>query len=257
MTTYYFLAAALPELAIGEPPEISFHVLSLLLRLNLKPADLHFADVLRRFYDITNVRAFWREKPLEHYGTLSENDLEEAILTGEGLPEYVYDFLEKYVSPKERFDAFPNLLMTYFREEMKSKNWFVQTYLRFEWECRLVLMAMRAKQMQRDVSLELHAFDDPLVSLILAQKDAKRFEPPERFSKLKTLFSDHCEDPKKMHQALCEYRFKEIEKMYGIQTLSLDRILAYMMQLILVEKYLQLDKEKGLGMIDEKVRKVQ
>jgi len=258
MTTYYFLAAALPELQIGEPPEISFHVLSLLLKWNLSRKDLQYTEVLRRLYDILNIRAFWRGEPLDEHGTMNENDLEEALLTGSGFPEYVYEFLDRYADREERLNAFSRLLFLYFKREKEHANPFLRNYLQFEWEWRLVVMALRAKLYEKEVALELQeeGQEDELIGSILAQKDAKHFEPPVRLISLKTLFMENYGRPEKLHQALCEYRFKHIEKMYGIEVLGEARIFAYMMQLILVEEWLELDKKKGLSFIDERVKEV-
>lgn len=115
-----------------------------------------------------------------------------------------------------------------------------------------MLMAFRAKKLGRDVAYELQ-FEDPyndFVAQILAQKDSKAYEPPEKYSDLKALFEEHYDAPLQLHQALFEYQFQLLDNWVGFDQFSIDRILAYTVQLILVEKWLELDKKKGMEIVE-------
>ncbi len=255
-TNYYFLATSLPELQIGYPPDINFLEFNFLLNVNLTKEDYALTKVMRRYYDIHNIRAFWNGESLDPRGFYNENDLEESLVTRMGLPEYVYTFLERYESKDERLYHFPSLITSYFKEESEKAEGFLKHYLTFEREWRLVLTGFRANKQGRDIVKELQ-FEDPydeVVAQILAQKDSKSYEPPSRYGDLKALFEEHYENPLEMHQALCEYRFQKIEEMYEIDFFSIGRILAYLAQLIIVEKWLELDKKKGLEVIDTIVK---
>ena len=146
---YYFLAAALPELTLGYPPDLSFHEFEFMLKLNLDPTDFSQVTVIRRFYDIQNIREFWKGKPLDERGNLDENALEDALLTYMGLPEYVYTFMDQYETIDERLQHFPELVSTYFKEEIQGASPFLKQYLSFERDWRLVLCGFRAKQLGR------------------------------------------------------------------------------------------------------------
>ena len=49
---------------------------------------------------------------------------------------------------------------------------------------------------------------------------------------------------------MIEYRFKKIQDLLGTELFTIDRILGYMIQLIMIEKWNQLDKQKGKAIID-------
>ena len=253
---YYFLASALPELQIGYPPDINFMTMDALLKVNLTKADYLLTRILRRYYDIQNIRAFWLGEEIDPRGVYNEVDLEESLVTRLGLPEYVYTFLEKYDSKESRIKHFPALVTAYFSEESENAEGFLKEYLIFERELRIVLIGFRAKKMGRDLTAELQYEDpyDEIVAQVLAQKDSKTYEPPSRFGDLKALFEQHSDEPLKLHQAICEYRFQKIEGMYEIDMFSIGRILAYLAQLIIVERWLELDKNKGLEVIDTIVK---
>lgn len=252
MTNYYFLATALPPLQIGVRPEINFDELEFLFRINLTEKDYAKTEVIRRFYDILNIRAFWKGEELDPYGTLDPLALEEALLSREGLPEYVYSFTDQYDSIDSRIHHFPKLLTTYFTVESERATGFLRDYLAFERSWRLVLVGLRAKQLGRDLLTELQFEDagDDIVAQLLAQKDAKSFVPPEEYQSLDPLFEEHAKAPLELYQALNEYRFRKIESLVGIDLFSIDNILGYMVQLIALEKWFELDKKKGMLLVE-------
>lgn len=255
---YYFLAASLPDIEIGTPPDLSFYQLSYLLRENLRKEDLAQTIVMRRYYDLQNIRAFLLENPLDHRGFYDENRLEENLLTQSGFPEYVFSFLNRYEQLEERIKNFPSLIADYFRFESEKATGFLKEYLLFERDWRLIQTAFRAKRLGRDVVEELQ-FEDPydeIVAQILAQKDAKTFEPPTRYSNLKALFDQHADVPMELHQAFCEYRFQKIDSLSRGELFSMERILSYMAQLIIVEKWLELDEQKGMEVVKGIVEEV-
>lgn len=258
MKNYYFVATALPPLQFGVTPEMNFEEFTWLLKMNLTPEDYKSTQVIRRYYDIQNIRSFWKGEELDPRGNLNEVDLEEALLSREGLPEYVYDFIDRYDSNESRLQNFPALVAAYFQEESKEAEGLLREYLEFERGWRLVLVGFRAKQLGKDLATELQ-FEDPqddLVVQILAQKDAKTFVPPDGYQDLQPIFEAHVNDPLGLHMALCEYRYKKLESFAGIDLFSLDRILGYMARLILIEKWIELDKKKGLDIADKVLRTV-
>lgn len=256
MTQYYFLATALPALHFGAPPDITFQEFDTIVRENLTESDRHWFLVLRRYYDIQNMRAFWKGESFDPYGTWNEKELEEALLDRIGVPAYIDSFLDAYSDTKDRLEHFPELIGAYFRVEAEEAKGFVKEYLDFERELRLVLVAIRAKALNRDLLKELQ-FEDPsetLVAHILAQKDAPEYEPPERFQALKQIFQDHASDPLDLHQALCQFRYDAVQQMVGVQMFSLDRILGYTVRLIMVLMWLDLDAKRGIKMVDEMIK---
>lgn len=253
MTNYYFVASALPPLQIDLPPELKFHEFENLLKDNLTDADLAKVYVMRFYYDIHNMRAFWKNEALDPRGNLNEVELEEALITKGGLPAYVQDFLESYTTNESRSHHFSAIPVAYFAAESVYASGFLQRYLTFEREWRLVMTAFRAKQLGRDLTVELQ-FEDPnddFVAQILAQKDAKTYTPPDEYQELKPLFETHSNDPLALHLALCEYRFKKIQELFGVDIFSIDRILGYMARLIIVEKWQALNKEKGMELVNK------
>jgi len=252
MARYFYLVTALPELQIGLSPDLSLQEITFLLETNLSRSDLAQAYRVKNFFDIENIRSFWSGFPINREGNFDEVSLEEALVGRTGLPSYVYDYMDRYENKEDRLKHFSSLLSTYFREEIARSNGFLRRMLKIEREQRLVLAALRAKKLGRDPLYEFQYEDpeDPLVAQILAQKDAKVYEPPEEYHELRSLYELHQENPLELQKALVEYRFRKIDELVGLEVFTLDRVLAYIFQWILAEKWVLLDRKKGQQIIN-------
>lgn len=254
---YYFVATSLPDLKVGEKPDITLEELGKLLIDNLSKGDYEQVKALRRFYDILNIRAFLLKEPLDPYGNLNAYDLEEALISRDGIPAYLAQYLNKYESTEERLRHFSELVAVFAREETEDATGFLKEYLAFERDLNLVLVGLRAKQLNRDIAVELQ-YEDPeedLIAQILSQKDAKVYEPPEKFNDLTILFKEYYKSPLEFYKALCEYRFWKIDDMVPFDdTFSINRILAYLAQFVIVKKWLELDKQKGSQIVDNLIK---
>lgn len=258
MANYYFLGTLLPELRLDEPPEIGFREYEQLLKENLTEKDLSRTRIIRNLFDILNLRLYWKGEPLDPLGNLDESGFEEALATRSMLPPYFFDFIDKHESPEERIRCFPELLATFFREEIRRATGFFKQYFILERELRLVLAAFRAKKLNRDILPDLQYEDpeDPFVAQILAQKDAPDYEPPEKYEELKSVFDKYSGKPLELQKAMFEFRIQKVEEMLGLEQFSADRILAYLVELMLVEKWQHLDKQKGIEIVDSMLKEI-
>lgn len=247
MANYYFLAATLPPLVLGEKPEFSFDELISLIDVNVKGEDLEKMVVFRRWIDLNNIRALYLEEKIDSRGNLSEKELDQALLLQDGFPEYVFDFLDRFEEVGEKIRFFPGLLADYFREEALKQEGFLKSYLEFERNWRLVLMAIKAKELGRDVAEELQFEDlkDAVVLDVLMQKDAPSYEPPPEFASLQEQYLAFGKDPWEQFKAVMEWRFKQIEDLVEKPLFSIDWILSYMARLLIAEEFCNLEVAKG------------
>ena len=260
MGSYYFLAGLLPDLEVGHPPSLPYPQLRGLFHSHLSAKDYQKFVTLRLYVDIDNLRSFWlgggHFDSFDPRGNFNQKELEEALFWEQELPEYVVNFIHDHERPADKLKHFPKLVNQYFREEIEKQTGFLREYLTFEREWRLVLLGFRAKVLGRDLSAELQ-FEDPfdlIVHQIMAQKDAKSYEPPAEYQELKHVFESHKDDPLALHKALCHFRFNRIERMVDQEIFSIDRILAFVVQLAIVEKWQELDEEEGRLIVDTIVK---
>jgi hypothetical protein len=245
---YYFLLSSFPPIGLRSAPEMTFKELKDLLTLNLTPKDLGLLRALLLPIEIYNIRALWLGAALDERGSLSPNELEEALLVRENLPPYLIDFLDRYETKEERLNAFPSLFASLYADKEGELTPFLRKLYRFERERTLILAALRAKRSGRDIVKELQFEDpgDPLVADILAQRDAVDYQPPTEFGDLKILFVEKAHDPEKLNRAILEYRLKKIEEMEEDENpFSIDRVLGFVARFLIVDSWFHLDQELG------------
>ncbi len=252
MGNYYFVAASLPTLVLGQKPEITFDELMKRLEINLSKKDLEQVSVMRRLIDIQNMRSLLLEEPIDPRGNLDEKELDEALLIQNILPGYVFDFLDQFETLPDRLRNFFGLFSKFFLEETPKQSGFLKKYLIFEHQWRLVMAALRAKDLNRDVTHELQFedFSDTLVAQILAQRDAASYEPPPEWQELKELILSCGPDPWQRYKAFATWRFKKIDEMVERPLFSIDWILGYIARLIICENWVELDETKGKMILD-------
>ena len=252
MGHYYFVVPSLPPLSLLDLPEITFSELMVRLETCLSRKDLEKVKTLRLFIDICNIRSLLMEEPVDPRGNLGEKELDESLLIQTALPDYVFEFLGQFEKVSDKIRNFPGLLALFFNREIENQEGFLKSYFQFEREWRLVLAALRAKQLGRDIAKELQFEEptEPLVAQILAQKDSDRYDPPMEYNDLKELVSTSYADPWLQQAAFVEYRFHKIADMTHAAAFSIDQILSYVAQLMLVEDKNALDAERGKMILD-------
>lgn len=253
MPNYYFVVNALPDIALGVAPELSFKEVREMLALNLSAEDLRKVKELLRPIDLYNIRALWLGMPLDDKGNYPGKELEEVLLVKEGLPAYLDEFLERYETVAERLRNFSCLSVSLFQEAGQRFEGFLKRYFQLQRELRLVLTAIRAKQTGRDLVRELQFEDasDPFVAEIIAQRDTPDYTPPLEYTELKTIFIEHQTNPQKLNYELLQFEYKKIEELEENQHFTMDRILGYLARLILVESWQMLDRNRGVMTVEQ------
>jgi hypothetical protein len=253
MSKYYYLACALPKISLKTKPEMSFEELVFMLDINLYENDKKKLEILRQFIDINNLRMLWLNEEINNRGNLNKAQLEDVILIKNFFPEFVFDFLDKYEKKEDKIKNFSFLIVSFFNEVIARSSGFLKFYFELERETRLILTALRAKKLSRDISYELQFEDlhDTLVAYILAQKDMESFEPPKKYEKLKNIYKENINDPKNMHLSFLEYKFNKIEKYAQQKPFTIDQILSYVVLLMIVEDFYRLNAEIGKEKIEK------
>ena len=253
MNKYYFLLCSLPSVNIGAKPFVSFVELENYLDWNLTEADKKVLYSFKQYIDIKNLKNMWMDRGIDSRGNLDEKTIHEISLTEDFIPGYVLDYLKKYISIDERINNFSLLEMEFFKYEIENpKSDFLHRYFSFERETRLILTALRAKTLKIDISKELEGEDkkDPLVDNILSEKEAKVYTPPKEYEKLRDIYLKSQDNPKELYKSFLEYCFNKYGDFSEKDPFTIDQILGYLANLILVEDFYYLDQEKGKLVVD-------
>lgn len=252
---YYFLAPSLPTLCVGEWPDLTYEELMHRLSLNLTKDDFEQVIELKRMIDLNNIRAFFLGTPIDFRGNLNEKELDDAILTESELPGYVFSFLKRFQTKEERMENLSFVWAEFFQEAIEQSKGFVKRYFTFEHEWRLVMTALRAQKLHRDVSEELKYEDPthPVVAHLLAQQESPAFVVPDGYGDLVEKYHACGGDPWRHHEVFSKWRFERIGELAEGPLFAVDWVLAYLAQHLLVEEELRLSLEKGEELLRESV----
>ncbi len=256
MSKYFFLGSILPPLKVGSDPGIVFEDLMTLFRDNMSTSDLEKIKDILTYVDIKNVQSLLKKEELDHRGNLNEKELDEAIVSQLGLPEYVFKHLEETELIQEQLRHFPKVFIAYFKEMKKKYRGFLKGYFCFEHEWRVLLAGYRAKNLGLDPGVELQHedFHDPLVAQVLAQKDAPFFEFPFEYADLGEKLKNAHGKPKMQYEVMANYRFCRVGDEVQDVPFSADYLLGYLVQLMIVEDAYALDEKQGNQMLSEIVK---
>lgn len=257
MDEYYFFVSLLPPLEIGHVPSLGFSELKALMDVNLKKSDRKIVRTFLSLIDFENMRALWSGEPFDQHGNYNREQMVHAIAdetwpNGETFPWFLSEYLEKYRTPEDRLRHFPLLLSQFFTFQIENETGFLRDYFAFQRDIRLVMLGFRTKKLGKDLAEQLQYEDgtDEIVAFILAQRDSKSFEPPFEYKELRPIFDEYASDPLELYQAFYVYQFNHIIELWGGEPFGLGRILNYLARLILVERWLELDVQKGIHVVD-------
>lgn len=253
MGNYFFLAPSLSPLSLDEKPDLSFDDLIHRFDMNLSRSDSLKVKAVRRMIDFLNIRSHFLGAKFDSRGNLSERDFDDALLAQSDLPDYFFQFLDKYKENEERLRYFFALFSDFLSDEISTQSGFLKTFFVFERQWRLVMLAIRSKQQKRALEFALQFEDptDPLVAQILSQRDAPTYTPPPEFFDLKDRYVACGPDPWELYLSLREWRFKKIAEMSYRFPFSIDWILGYFIQYLIVDDGFRLDKQAGAELLEK------
>ena len=255
MSHYYFLTSALPPLELVTSPDISTDELYQLLEDNLSISDKKKWRIIRLYIDILNIRQLFRGDELDPRGSFSAKELEDVIKEEGYFPSYLYAFLEEYESVQDRLRNFSKVLSAFFIEETEKASGFLKKYLEFERDFHLVMVGFRSNKMHSELSYELQYEDPttPIVAQMLAGKDSPEFDFPYEFAELGEMLTNKKCSPIEEYQLVLQYKFEKIQSMLEGSLFTVDVILGYLIQLMLIEDRFKLDQENGMKRIEEMI----
>lgn len=249
MSDYYYVIASLPSIVFGEKPPISFHSVMWRLKANLKEIDL---DRIRRFlllFDFFNLKRFWEEKPLDNWGFLDRKGIDEALLVESELPDFLFEFLDKYKDRQARVLYFSELLSIFFNKMIAEEKGFLKSYLTLQRNVRLLSCAVLT---ERKIEEELFFEDikEPDIDDLLKKKENYSDVDFDYASLVKSLKNTR-KNPLELYKEFMFFQFNQIDELMIYHPFSMDQILGYLAKLKIVEEMSKLDPEMGKKVIDQ------
>lgn len=251
MKGYFFVSTFLPPLQFGSPPPVRFERVAALFEENLGARDLKKVRKLLSLVDLQNVPRLLKEEPLDLRGNLTEKELDEAFLNRDGLPNALFEEGEEGA-----LRAFPRALFEFLWEGGEIEEGFLGRYFRFEWEWRLLIALLRGRELKREVEpfISSNPYGDFLVAEALSQSVMPIFDFPIEHRDLGERIAESRGSAIKEQSSVSRYRFKWIKEQLEGRPFSLDHLLGYMAQLLIIEDEEALSKVEGGALLDNIMR---
>ncbi|MCY3975403.1 MAG: DUF2764 family protein [Simkaniaceae bacterium] len=258
--SYFYSGAALPPLRIGISPPIRFDELLFLLEMNGRKRDRENIRAVRRFIDMKNAKALLMGRTIDGRGNMTERDLANALENrfspSPDFPDYLIAHLKRYDTTADRVARFGAVFVAFFDEMARkstSSGGFLRFYFTFEREFGLLMAGFRARRLHLDPTKELLDEDpkDPLVAMIIGQKEQSQYVFPPEYEELSELLNEVGNDPMKQHRAMIRYRFDTIFREVRDRPFSSDFLSVYFVGHLLVQDSVVSNPEEGQRKLEE------
>lgn len=257
---YYCLVAGLPDLFFNENKQIKS---SLDFREELKQylhiSDFELVKSLFLKYDNNNLLnlIFQNDTPFDSRGNFAKEVLENPVSYSEIIPEYFIRF-SKWVKMQESRELnlqVKNKLQTlYFEYVLETRNQFLKDWLTFELNIKNILAAFNCEKFNYSLSNQLIQVkqENPTYSLLLN----RRFKPEfyeENLPYTEQIFriAESNLNPEEKEKAMDRIMWSYLDEYTFFHYFTIEKILAYVIQLEKIERWIKLDYETGKAFLNQ------
>lgn len=252
---YYYLVSGLQDLF----PDIQKLVLDRpafleLLREQLHPGDYRLVEQIYLSYDNRNLlnMLLKKERPLSPLGRYSLEELTDHLREPDALPDYMATFIRAFKADEPLFPGMSpenELTTLYYDEMVQQKNTFLRQWFTFSLQVKNILTALTARQ--QDIPYEQQVIGTDEISVAIRKSHLRDFGLSSELDFLEKLaelvsIADFTEREKAIDLFLWDY----LDEIVFFEYFTIDRILAYVIRLELVTRWLEIDPEHSRVMFD-------
>ena len=260
---YHCLIAGLPDLFFDEnKTTVTSSVFREELQLQLSPSDYKLVEYLFLPFDNLNLLNIISENNNAYFypGTISKKDFEFQFSPENEkiqLPEYMIEFLSRMKDKelKQTNLEGENILTTLFYEYAFScPNLFLKNWFRFELNLKNVLTAFNCKKHNYDRETQLikiKAEEEVYSFLIDNRLKADYFEELIPFHEELFKIADSNTDLIEKEKAVDKTKWNYLEENTFFHFFTIEKILAFTIKLLMIERWMKLDKETGKELLDK------
>lgn len=247
---YYYLISSLPELRFGD--KLPFTMEEFFNEYSSEiEKDVDLVNIIILKYDIKNLELIFKNKAkddnIKRPSIYTIEELQQNIKTRENLPDFIITFLNNYETNSEYLENFNELEKGYLVYGYESDNTFLKAYFKFELDFRNAIASMRARTQDIDVlKYTVGDEDDIVISKIKKNKSLPDFGISNEaiwIDKLIQAFDK--DDPLNLENTLDRIRFEQIEILTSLMDFQVEKLLGYLLQLSIMERWAEFDKETG------------
>lgn len=259
---YYYLVAGLPDILLDER-KIHFTILEFKqeLKIHLHPKDYELVEYLLLHYDNINFLNILLKKDAEFnpLGNYTESFLNDEIKEPEKLPGYMKMFLKAF---REENPVYPNLspenqlTWLYFDFMLGQKNQFLVEWFTALRNINNILAIYNSRKF--GLNIENQMIGDYELTQAARKTAAKDFGLSNEFNYIDEIIGIF-ENPNILEQEISIdlLKWKYLNILNTFNYFTIEQILAFIIEFIMVERWSKLDAEKSGKMFKKMLNKLE
>lgn len=266
---YYCLVAGFPDL-IPDDKKLHFSSVELrnYLREEIHPADFELVKLFYLPWDHENLISllFDSEFEWDERGNYSREKLEEFVdkkqfelINPSEFPAYFIDFLEFYHDDEEEFPkiaAVKFLTEGWYKTLAGSGNKFVAEFGEFKQNMANIMLALNGRK--HDIPFEEAIIGDDEVTHALKRSKARDFGLSSEIDDIETIVQIfEIENILDRELKLDNHTWQFIDEIIFFNYFTIEKVLGLVQKLFIVERWFELDKEKGQQIFNQLLEELQ
>lgn len=259
---YYYLVAGLPDILLDEGKlKSSLIELRNELQNDLHPEDFALIQLLFLKYDNENLLNIVQknERPFVEGGNFEQSVLEEQIKEPSGiLPSYMNEFVLRMHSEEQELSALsPELLLeeAFFNYLLSLNNEFLQEWYLLQYRINNLIAAINSKRHGYQIEEQIIGNDDFVEAL--QRSNARDFGLTQEFAETELVVAAmENKDLLAREKSIDQLRWNWIDDKVFFHYFTIERILAFMLQFEIAERWMKLEQETGRSMFESMLNKL-
>lgn len=246
---YYYLIAGLPDLIAGDVKKgFSFETTINEVLEELTHGDAEQVKWLRYRYDNDNlISLISGSEKFDTRGYFSQEQLKDEYAQPEKLPSYMITFLDLQKEGKEVVPGFAigeQLATLYYKELFTLQSTFLNNWATFELDLQNYISAKSARKLGLDIEKGVLPINDTAERIV--KSGAADFGLAGHFSWIDAI-ENNFNEPLRLEEAVDTVRWEKADEYCEGYYFSIEVVLAFIIKINSVERWHQLDPERGVA----------
>lgn len=267
---YYALVAGLPDILL-EDKKVSFSSIELrdMLKEEISSSDYDLVELLYMpidHYNLLNL-FFNTEKEFDKRGNYQLERMEKfkdkknyEIADIEETPAYFADFLDclhgEHDCVESYYEAEKKLNESFYNYLENSPNAFIKDFARYELNIGNLMTALNGRKYKIDIEDKL--IGDNEVTSALKKRRSRDFGLGNEIDEIEKLIQIfEIDDLLEREFKIDLHKWHYLDEMTFFNYFTIEKVLGFIQKLFMVERWLQLDKEKGREMFNQLLEDLQ
>lgn len=253
---YYYLVAGLPDIVLDQKKlPVTVSEFKEDLAYHLHEDDYELVKLLFLPFDNENLLNLLlkNDKPFNELGTYSRQFLEEEIKEPSALPAYFQQFILAYKNESPVYQGYSwenQLTWLYYDYVLQVKNSFLRDWFEFDQHLKNIFSAFNVRKYK--LPKENAYIGENFVTEGLKRSSLKDFGLTNDFSFMEKLVTmDDEETSMEKEKSLDMMRWDYLNELNTFNYFSIEVLIAFVIKLIMVVRWIQLDPETGRKMFKQ------